>query len=48
MGNGLQKICHTISNTAKKKKKKLKNSDIKTFEIPKNIKESNDSLLRNY
>ena len=30
------------------KKKKLKNSDIKNFEIPKNIKESNDSLLRNY
>ena len=31
-----------------KKNKKLKNSDIKTFEIPKNIKESNDPLLRNY
>ena len=47
MCNGLQKICQTISNTDKKKKK-LKNSDIKNFEIPKNIKESNDSLLRNY
>ena len=32
----------------KKKKKKLKNSDIKIFERPKNIKKSDDSLLRNY
>ena len=29
-------------------KKKLKNSDIKTSERPKNIKEPYDSLLRNY
>ena len=29
-------------------KKKLKNSDIKTSERLKNIKESDDSLLRNY
>ena len=28
--------------------KKLKNSDIKTSERPKNIKESDDSLHRNY
>ena len=28
--------------------KKLKNSNIKTSKRPKNIKESNDSLLRNY
>ena len=32
----------------KKKKKILKNSDIKTSKRPKNIKESDDSLLRNY
>ena len=30
------------------KNKKLKNSDIKTSKRPKNIKESNDSLLKNY
>ena len=29
-------------------KKLLKNSNIKTFERSKNIKESDDSLLRNY
>ena len=29
-------------------KKKFKISDIKTSEKPKNIKESNDSQLRNY
>ena len=29
-------------------KKKLKNSNIKTSERLKNIKESDDSLLRNY
>ena len=28
--------------------KKLKNSNIKTSKRPKNIKESNDLLLRNY
>ena len=27
---------------------KLKNSDIKIFERPKNIKESDDSLFKNY
>ena len=31
-----------------KKKKKNSNSDIKISEKPKNIKESNDSQLRNY
>ena len=45
MCNDLQKICQIISDIAKKK---LKNSDIKTSERLKNIKESNDSLLRNY
>ena len=30
------------------RKKKLKNSNIKTSERLKNIKESDDSLLRNY
>ena len=29
-------------------KRKLKNSDIKTFERPKNFKKLDDSLLRNY
>ena len=32
----------------KKKKKKNSNSDIKISERPKNIKELDDSLLRNY
>ena len=32
----------------KKKKKKLKKLDIKTSEGPKNIKELDNSLLRNY
>ena len=45
MCNSLQKICQTISNNAKKQ---LKNSNIKTSERPKNIKESDDSLLKNY
>ena len=45
MCNSLQKICQTISNNAKKQ---LKNSNIKTSERPKNIKEWDDSLLRNY
>ena len=44
--NGLQKICRTISNSTQKKK--FKNSDIKTSKRLKNIKESDDSLLRNY
>ena len=39
-------VCQTILDIAKKKK--LKNSDIKTFERPKNIKELDGSLLRNY
>ena len=30
------------------KKKKLKNSNMKTSERSKNIKESNDSLVKNY
>ena len=42
--NGLQKICQVVS----KKKKNLKNSDIKTSERPKYIKKLDDSLLRNY
>ena len=47
--NGLQKICHAVSNKAKIKNKKYhKNSDIKTSEGPKYIKESDYSLLRNY
>ena len=47
--NGLQKIYQTVSNKAKIKNKKYhKNSDIKTSERPKYIKESDDSLLRNY
>ena len=29
-------------------KKKIKNLDIKTFKMPKNIKESKDLLSRNY
>ena len=41
-------VCQIVSDIAKKKKKRLKNSDIKTFERPKNIKELDDSLLRNY
>ena len=43
--NGLQK-----SNNVRyyQKKKNLKNLDIKTSERPKNIKELDDSLLRNY
>ena len=32
----------------KKKKKKLKNSNIKASKRSKNIKESDDSLFRNY
>ena len=43
--NGLQKICQTVSDIAKKQ---LKNSDIKTSERQKKIKESDNSLLRNY
>ena len=44
MCNGLQK---NYLNTAKKKKKKLKNLDL-TSKKQKNIKESDDSLFRNY
>ena len=43
--DGLQKICQTVSKYCKKK---LKNSDIKTSERQKKIKESDDLLLRNY
>ena len=47
--NVLQKICQAVSNKAKiKNKKYYKNSDIKTSERTKYIKESDDSLLRNY
>ena len=46
MCNDLQKICQTILDI--EKKKKLKNSYIKTFERPKKIKESDNSLLKNY
>ena len=48
--NDLQKICLSdcFRYCKKKKKKRLKNPDIKTFERPKNIKELVDSLLRNY
>ena len=42
---GLQEIC---PNIAKKKKTKIENSDIKTFKMPKNIKESKDALSRDY
>ena len=45
--NGLQKFCLS-ENFKYCNKKKLKNLDIKIFEIPKNIKELDDSLLRNY
>ena len=38
-------VCQTVSDTAKKK---LKKSDINTFERPKIIKKLDDSLLRNY
>ena len=40
-----KKICQIVSDTANKQ---LKNSYIKTSEKPKYIKESDDSLLRNY
>ena len=43
--NYLQK---KLSNSLRYCKKKLKNSYIKTFERPKDIKKSDDSLLRNY
>ena len=39
---GLQEICPNIA------KKKIENSDIKTFKMPKNIKESKDALSRDY
>ena len=42
-----KKFVKQFQNIAKKKKK-LKNSDIKTSERPKNIKELDDLLLRNY
>ena len=41
---GLQEICPNIAQ----KKKKIENSDIKTFKMPKNIKESKDALSRDY
>ena len=41
---GLTKIFHTVLDIAKK----LKISDIKTSKKPKNIKELEDSLPRNY
>ena len=37
-----------LQKKKKKKKKNLKTSNIKTFEKPKNIKELDDLLLRNY
>ena len=40
---GLQEICPNIA-----KKKNFENSDIKTFKMPKNIKESKDALSRDY
>ena len=43
-----KKFFKQFQNIAKKKKKKLKNSDIKTSERSKNIKELDDLLLRNY
>ena len=43
-----KKFVKQFQNIAKKKKKKLKNSDIKTSERSKNIKELDDLLLRNY
>ena len=44
--NDLQKIWQMFSDIVKKKKKK--NSDIKTSKMPNNIKESKDLLSRNY
>ena len=38
MCNGLQKICQTILNTLKKKKKKLKNLDIKISKRQEKLK----------
>ena len=46
MCNDLQKNCQTISDTTKKKK--TQNSNTKTSKRPKNIKKSDNSLLRNY
>ena len=43
-----KKLFVRLFQILQKKKKRLKNSDIKTFERPKNIKELDDSLLRNY
>ena len=44
------RVFHTVLDIAKKKKKKkkLKISNIKTSKWPKNIKELEDSLPRNY
>ena len=43
--NDLQKSFYTFSDIVKKKKKKFR---YKNFQITKNIKESKDSLSRNY
>ena len=45
MCNILQK---NLLDSFRYSKKKLKNSDIKISERPKNIKKSDNSLLRNY
>ena len=44
----MQWLTKNLSNSFRYSKKKFKNSDIKTSERPKNIKESDDSLLGNY
>ena len=44
----LIKNCQTVFQIPQKKKKKTQNLDIKISERPKNIKESDDSLLKNY
>ena len=44
----VQWLTKKLSDNFKYYKKLLKNLDIKTSERPKTIKESDDSLLRNY
>ena len=44
----MQWLTQNLSEISDTEKKKLKNSNIKISERPKKIKESNDSLLRNY
>ena len=46
--NGLQKNSQTVSDTAKNKKKNSKIQILKLLKDKKNIKKSDDLLLRNY